>query len=70
MTDYQIIFERPAYTVPEWAKACGLGETTIREHQADSRLLFRYPNRRKPIVFVEDGVDWLRSLPTEPPAAS
>lgn len=57
----------PSYSVANWAAACDLGETTIREHIADSNLVTRYPTTSKAIVTLEDGLAWLRTLPTEPP---
>lgn len=60
----EVVLTRPAYSVKEWAQACGVGEDAIRSHINNSRLIARYPTR-KAIIFVEDGLEWLRSLPTE-----
>lgn len=64
--DFQISFTRPAFTVAEFAKACGLGETTIREHIAANKLVLSYPTRTKGIITLEEGLRWLRTLPSEP----
>lgn len=65
--EIQIAFTRPAYTLNEWAEACGLGRTTIREHIDANNLVPSYPNS-KPIITLEEGLRWLRTLPSEPPA--
>ncbi len=63
-----VTFDRPAYTVKEWAQACGLGETTIRDHIEAHNLVPSYPNS-KAIITLEEGLRWLRTLPAEKPAA-
>jgi predicted transcriptional regulator len=63
-------FTRTAYTVAEWAQACGLGETTIREHIANGNLVASYPTKAKAIIPLEEGLRWLRTLPTEQPASA
>lgn len=63
---FTVTFTRPSYTVAEWAEACGIGETTIREHEKDGKLTFSYPNT-KAIITLEEGLRWLRTLPTEKP---
>lgn len=63
---FEITFDRPAYTVAEFARAVGLGETTIREHIEDNKLIASYPNS-KAIITLEEGLRWLRTLPNEKP---
>ncbi|MCS4277911.1 putative transcriptional regulator [Mycetocola sp. BIGb0189] len=63
-----IVFDRMAYPVKEFARVCGLGETTIREHIAAGNLIVSYPNTKAIITTVE-GQRWLDSLPTERGAA-
>lgn len=64
---FVVTFSRPSYTVKEWAQACGYGETTIREAEEAGELAFSYANS-KPVVTLEEGLRWLRSLPTEKPS--
>lgn len=64
-----IAFTRPAYTVKEFAEACGLGETTIRDHIELGNLVPSYPTKTKAIIPLEEGLRWLRSLPTDKPGA-
>ena len=64
---FVITFDRTSYTVAEWARACGLGETTIRDHIKGGYLIPQYPNS-KAIITLEEGLRWLRSLPAEDPA--
>lgn len=59
-------FTKLAYTVKEFAQATGYGETTIREHIADNNLTLSYANSKGTIA-LEEGLRWLRSLPTEKP---
>jgi predicted transcriptional regulator len=66
----ELTFTRTAYTVAEWAAACGLGETTIRQHIEDGNLVPSYPTKTKAIIPVEEGMRWLRTLPTEKPDAA
>lgn len=63
---FTVTFTRPSYTVVEWAEACGIGETTIREHERAGNLTFSYPNS-KAIITLEEGMRWLRSLPSQKP---
>lgn len=60
-------FDRPAYTVAQWAKAVGLGETTIRQHIDNKTLIPSYPTESKMIITLEEGLRWLRTLPNEKP---
>jgi hypothetical protein len=69
MTDQiTVTFDRPAYTVAQWAKAVGLGETTIRDHIDAGNLVVSYPTKTKAIIPLEEGLRWLRTLPTDKPA--
>jgi len=64
-------FTRAMYTVPEWAEACGIGETRVREHIADGNLVPSYLDpvesgkRRTMYIPLEEGLRWIRTLPTE-----
>lgn len=64
----QIVLTRPSYGIKDWAVACGIGEDTVRQNISEGRLLVRYPTEKgaKAVIFVEDGFDWFRRLPTEP----
>ncbi|TCU86487.1 hypothetical protein EDF48_102148 [Curtobacterium sp. PhB191] len=61
--------EQLAYSIPSFAKAVDLSETTIREAIKRSELVPSYPAKMKPIITREEGHRWLRSLPDEPPQA-
>lgn len=61
-----ITFTKASYTIAEWAQACSIGETAIREEIKENRLVARYPNS-KGVIALEDGLSWLRNLPTERP---
>ena len=60
-------FTRANYTVAEWAEACGVGETRIREALADGNLVPTYfdppetAKRRTTYISLEDGLHWLRN---------
>ena len=64
---FVITFDRAAYSVAEWAKACGRGETLIRNHIHQGTLVPQYPDS-KALITLEEGLRWLRSLPAEDPA--
>jgi hypothetical protein len=64
---FVITFDRAAYSVPEWAKACGRGETVVYKHIEAGNLVPQYPDS-KAMITLEEGLRWLRSLPDEPPA--
>jgi hypothetical protein len=71
LSDY-VKFEKLAYAVSTFAPLVELSEDTIRRNIDSGRLAARYPTEagRKPIIFIEDAVDWLRHLPTEKPSAA
>lgn len=55
-----------AYSIPNFAKAVDLSETTIRGAIRRSELIPCYPAKMKPIITREEGIRWLRSLRSEP----
>ena len=71
LSDY-VKFEKLAYAVPTFATLVEVSEDTVRKNIDAGRLAARYPTEagRKPIIFIEDAVDWLRHLPTEKPQAA
>lgn len=71
LSDY-VRFEKLAYAVPTFATLVELSEDTVRRNIDAGKLAARYPTEagRKPIIFIEDAVDWLRHLPTEKPSAA
>ncbi len=71
LSDY-VKFEKLAYAVPTFATLVEVSEDTIRRNIDAGALTVRYPTTagRKPIVFIEDAVEWLRHLPTEKPSAA
>ncbi|MDY1005709.1 hypothetical protein [Curtobacterium sp. CFBP9011] len=71
LSDY-VKFEKLAYAVPTFATLVEVSEDTVRKNIDSGRLAARYPTEagRKPIIFIEDAVDWLRHLPTEKPQAA
>lgn len=69
LSDY-VKFDKLAYAIPTFADLVSVSQDTIRSNIDDGKLAARYPTEagRKPIIFIEDAVDWLRHLPTEKPA--
>jgi len=61
--------ERIAYDIKTFAKLVCLGETTIDEAAKRGDLIRRYPTPAggKPLIAREDGLNWIRTLPTERP---
>ncbi len=58
-------FGRTAFTVKEWADLCSVSETTIRDHiEAHNLVPFR-PRPRKTLIPLDEGLRWLRTLPTD-----
>lgn len=57
--------EQLAYSIPNFAKAVDLSVTTVREAIRRSELIPSYPAKMKPLITREEGIRWLRSLPTE-----
>ena len=68
LSDY-VKFEKLAYAIPVFADLVSVSADTIRTNIDAGKLAARYPTDagRKPIIFIEDAVDWLRQLPTEKP---
>lgn len=57
-----------ALTIPEAAKAVGVGVTTLREAIRNGDLIAHYPTSR-PVVLRSELEEWLKSTPTEGRAA-
>lgn len=55
-----------AYTIPDAAVACAVGETVFREAVERGDVPKRYPSSR-PIVLATELQEWLESLPLSPP---
>lgn len=53
-----------AYSIPNFAKACDISVTTVREHIDHGNLIPGYVNT-KPIISKAEGERWLASLPSE-----
>lgn len=71
MSNHPIIaFTRPAYSVAQFAEAVGLSETVIRDHIKAGDLITVWPTKTKQIVTLEDGLAWLRALPSDQPDAA
>lgn len=71
MMSHAQTLERFAYSIPNFAATVDVSEDTIRKAVNDGALKARYPTEagRKPLIFREDALEWLRNLPTEKPAA-
>jgi hypothetical protein len=70
MMSHAPTLERFAYSIPNFAATVDVSEDTIRKAVNDGSLKARYPTEagRKPLIFREDALEWLRNLPTEKPA--
>jgi len=60
----ELRFGRTAFTVKEWADLCSVSETTIRDHIEDNNLVPFRPRPRKTLIPLDEGLRWLRALPT------
>lgn len=60
--------ETLAYTIEEFAAATGYGRTTIDEAIARGDLIASYANK-KGVIDIDEGRRWIKTLPTERPAA-
>lgn len=69
MTRKKQIIAKPvlAYTVAELAAAIGKGETLVREHIADGKLVAIYLDSY-PTIPVAEAERWIATAPTEKPA--
>jgi hypothetical protein len=54
-----------AYSIPNFAKAVDLSETTVKLAITRGELIPSYPAKMKPIITREEGLRWLRSLRNE-----
>jgi hypothetical protein len=63
--------DKLAYSIPNFAEAVDLSVTTIRLAIAQGELKVGYPTKsaRKPVIEKDEGVRWLRSLPSDPQEA-
>jgi len=55
-----------AYSIPDAARAVGMGIEAFRRHLASGDITRRYPNST-PIVTHSDLVEWADSLPVDKP---
>jgi hypothetical protein len=65
MSDTQL--DKLAYSIPNFAKAVDLSETTVREAINKGDLIPSYPARKKPIIPTDEAKRWLAALPVERP---
>jgi hypothetical protein len=65
MSDTQL--DKLAYSIPNFARAVDLSETTVREAINKGDLIPAYPAKKKPIITVDEGKRWLTALPIERP---
>ncbi len=56
-----------SYSLPEFAVATTIGVDMLRKYINEDKLVARY-NGNRPIILREDGLEFLRSLPTEKPS--
>jgi hypothetical protein len=61
--------DKLAYSIPNFARAVDLSETTVREAINKRDLIVVYPTAagKKPLISRKDGLAWLDSLPTDNP---
>lgn len=61
--------DKLAYSIPNFARAVDLSETTLREEIAKNNLIVSYPTRagKKPIITRKNAEAWLDSLPVDKP---
>lgn len=59
--------DKLAYSIPNFARAVDLSETTVREAINKGDLIPAFPARMKPIIDRREGERWLAALPTERP---
>ncbi|WP_440711822.1 hypothetical protein [Herbiconiux sp. YIM B11900] len=60
--------EKLAYTIPHFAEAVDLSVSTVYGAINSDELVPVYPAKRKPLITLEEGLRWLRSLPDVRPA--
>jgi hypothetical protein len=68
MTD-ELRPDKLAYSIPNFARAVDLSETTVREAINKNDLIVSYPTAagKKPIITKKNAEAWLDSLPVESP---
>jgi len=61
--------DKLAYSIPNFADAVDLSVTTIRLAIDRGELKVGYPTQsaRKPVIERDEGVRWLKTLPSERP---
>lgn len=67
MTDPSPTLDKLAYSIPNFAKAVDLSETTVKLAITTGELVPVYPAKRKPLITKQEGERWLSSLPAERP---
>lgn len=59
--------DKLAYSIPNFAKAVDLSETTVRKAIDNGDLIPAYPAVKKPLITKSEGERWLSALPNERP---
>jgi len=59
--------DKLAYSIPNFAKAVDISETTVREAIKKGNLIPSYPAKAKPIIPTKEALRWLDALPVERP---
>lgn len=64
------VLEKFSYSVANLAVLVDVSKDTITKAIDSGALTARYPTAagRKPIIFRDDAIEWLKNLPTEKPA--
>lgn len=60
------VLDKLAYSIPNFAKAVDVSIEKVRQHIARGNLVRTYIDT-KPVIMREEGLRWLRSLPSEKP---
>ncbi len=68
MTTTNVVLDKLAYSIPNFAKAVDLSVEGVRQHIRDGNLVPSY-SKSKPLIMREEGERWLRSLPSERPTS-
>jgi hypothetical protein len=63
------VLDKLAYSIPNFARAVDLSETTVKLAITSGDLIPVYPAKRKPLITKQEGERWLQSLPAERPAS-
>lgn len=69
MNDPTPTLDKLAYSIPNFAKAVDLSETTLKLAIDAGELIPVYPAKRKPLITKQEGERWLQSLPAERPVS-